>query len=143
MRTAIATVFLLASCFGSIGAAHAQLLDNLKGAAGMGNSSGSGGGLGGMSMPSVGSASNGNIAGVLGYCVRNNYVGGSGASSVQNNLMGKLGGNTASSPEFTSGENGTLQTGNGQSMNLGGGGLKAQLTQKVCDQVLKHAKSLI
>ena len=133
--------------------AQAQLLDSLKGAAGVGSSSGSGGSglgssglgssLGGMSMPSVGSASTGNLAGVLGYCMRNNYLSGNGAASVQSGLMSKLGGNATQSPQYSSGSDGVLQTGNGQNVSLGGGGIKAQLTQKVCDQVLRHAKSLI
>ena len=95
-----------------------------------------------MSMPSVGSASSGNIAGVLRYCVRNNYVSG-GASSVESGLVGKLGGGATHSSQFASGDKGMLQTGNGQNVSLGGGGLKAQMTHKVCDQVLQHAKSLI
>lgn len=124
--------------------ARAQLMDSLKGAAGIGNSSGSGmGGLGGMAMPSVGSASSGNVAGVLGYCMRNNYLGGDGAAAVQSGLMGKLGANATRSSQFESGNQGVLETGGGQNVSLGGGGLKAQMTQKVCAQVLKHAKSLI
>ena len=139
--------------------ARAQLMNSLKNAAGMGQNGASGstggglGGLGGgMSMPSVGSASSGNIAGVLRYCVQNNYLGGgNGASSVENQLTSKLGSRASDSdPQYASGEQGTLQTGNGQGFSLGGGGsggngggLKAQLTQKVCAQVLKHAKSLL
>ena len=41
---------------------------------------------------------------------------------------------------------GLLETGNGQSFNLGGGdsgGIKAEVTHKVCDMVLQHAKSLL
>ncbi|WP_366523570.1 DUF2501 domain-containing protein [Acidocella sp.] len=36
-----------------------------------------------------------------------------------------------------------LDTGNGNTMSLGGSGLKAQLTQKICDQVLQHAQSML
>jgi hypothetical protein len=36
-----------------------------------------------------------------------------------------------------------LQTGNGQGYSLGGTGVKAQVTHKVCDLVLQHAKSLL
>jgi hypothetical protein len=149
-------IWIAAAAFGMLpvgtcmvaGPAQAQLMDSLKGAAGMGSSTGSSsgsglGGLGGMSMPSVGSASSGNIAGVLGYCMRNNYLSGDGASSVKSSLMGKLGGNATQSSQYESGNQGVLQTGNGQNVSLGGGGIKAQLTQKVCAQVLSHAKSLI
>jgi uncharacterized protein DUF2501 len=147
---ALACVAIPACLVAADGPARAQLLNSLKGAAGMGQTgNGSGmsggglGGLGGMSMPQVGSASNGNIAGVLGYCMRNNYLGGSGASSVQQNLMGKLGSGGTSSSQYESGNKGVLQTGNGQNFSLGGSGVKAQLTQKICAQVLNHAKSLI
>lgn len=153
MRTWIAAVTLLAlpACAGMVAQpARAQLMDSLKGAAGMGSSSGSGmgsmggmSGVGGMAMPSVGSASSGNVAGVLGYCVRNNYLSGDGASSVQSGLMGKLGAGTTHSSQYEEGSQGVLQSGNGQNVSLGGSGLKAQMTQKVCAQVLKHAKSLM
>ncbi len=122
--------------------ARSQLLDGLKGAAGSGSGGGLGG-LGGLSMPSVGSASTSNLAGVLGYCVRNNYLGGTGAPSVESGLVGKLGPGATRSSQFTEGEQGTLQTGGGRTTSLGGTGLKAKLTQKVCGQVLQHARSLM
>lgn len=151
MRTWMAAVTLLAlpACLDMAATpARAQLLDGLKSATGIGgNSSGAmggmGSGMGGMSMPSVGSASSGNVAGVLSYCVRNKYESAAGASSVKDSLVSKLGGGTADDSQYKSGNQGLLQTGNGQSFSLGGGGLKAQMTQKICDQVLKHAKSLI
>jgi hypothetical protein len=80
----------------------------------------------------------------LQYCVRNNYVNGGTASSVKNSLLSKVpGGQSSSDSGFKAGNSGMLQTGNGESFNLGGDGIKAQLTQKVCDQVLQHAKSLL
>ena len=151
----IATTFIATTGIATTGIvlvavpARAQLMDSLRGAAGSGSGgagglgSGLGGGLGGMSTPSVGSASTGNIAGVLQYCVRNNYLGGTGASSVESGLVGKLGPGATRSSQYSAGDQGTLQTGNGQSMSLGGGGLKAKLTQKVCAQVLQHARSLM
>ncbi len=136
--------------------AQAQILDRLKGAAGMGQGAdapqahSSGGGLGGTlggamggGMPSVGSASGGNLAGVLQYCIRNNYLGGGGASTTESGLLGKLGGGTSRSSQFESGDRGELQTGQGSTFSLGGGGLKSKITQKVCDQILKHARSMI
>jgi hypothetical protein len=46
---------------------------------------------------SMASGSMGNVAGLLEYCVKNNYLGGdSGASGIQQQLMGKLGGGSAS-----------------------------------------------
>jgi len=139
-----ATLLVLPVAMEPTNVAHAQPLDSLQNAVGIGKSSPStGSGLGGMSMPSVGSASSGNIAGVLRYCVRNNYVDGNGGASVEHSLVGKLGGSTTKSSQFASGDKGMLQTGNGSNVSLGGGGLKGQMTHKVCDQVLTHAKSLI
>lgn len=137
--------------------AQAQILDSLKsavggGQGGSGSSGGASGGLGslgslmgGGSSSAVSGASNKNIAGVLTYCMKNNYLGGGGVSSVKSNLLGKLGGGATDSNQYSEGEQGKLQSGK-QSFSLGGagsGGLKQKVTQKVCDQVLKHAKSLI
>ncbi len=51
---------------------------------------------------SLTSGSMGNVAGLLEYCVKNNYLGGnSGASGIQSQLMGKLGGGSNSSSNST------------------------------------------
>jgi hypothetical protein len=124
--------------------ARAQMSNMLNGAMGSGMSS-----MGGMSLPSVGAASPTNLAGLLQYCVQNNYLGGGSAASagsVKDSLLSKFTGSTAapaSNAGFTSGINGVLDTGNGQSTTLGGTGIQAQVTQKVCGEVLSHAKSLL
>ena len=100
------------------GAAQAQLMDQLKGAAG-------------------------NTAGVLDYCIKNKYLGSGSASSVKDSLLGKVTGQSKNDSGYREGSNGMLQTGNGQDYSLGGDGIKAQITQKDCDQVLQHAKSLL
>ncbi|HEY4041019.1 MAG TPA: DUF2501 domain-containing protein [Rhodopila sp.] len=128
--------------------AHAQLMDQLKGAVGSGQEGSSGGALGKLGasgVPSVGQAGASNTAGVLQYCIQNKYMGGGGASSVKDSLMSKLSGSGKSPNDsgFQEGSHGLLQTGNGQGYSLGGSGIKAQITQKVCDQVLQHAKSLL
>jgi hypothetical protein len=131
-------------------AANAQLMNQLQNGLGQGggsSSSGGGGGAGGLrgaagGIPSVGSASTGNLAGVLQYCIKNKYLGGNGASSVKDSLLGKVNGGTGNS-EYQSGSNGQLQTGNGENYSLGGGGIKQQVTNKVCDLVMQHAKSLL
>ena len=128
--------------------AHAQLMDQLKGAVGSGQSgNNSGGALGGLGggVPSVGQASPGNTAGVLQYCIKNNYVSGGSASSVKDSLMSKVTGSHQNTNDsaFQAGNNGQLQTGSGQNYSLGGSGIKAQVTQKVCDQILQHAKSML
>ena len=105
-----------------------------------------GGGAAGGGVPSVGAASLGNIAGVLQYCISNNYFGGNAgaAAPVQQSLLGKLGGagQAAGNSDYTSGASGLLQTGGGQTTSLGSS-LLAPLAQQVCSMVLQRAQSLL
>ncbi|KVL18610.1 DUF2501 domain-containing protein [Burkholderia cepacia] len=132
--------------------AHAQLGDVLKQVGGGGDSGGSAGGalgnLGGIGGALTGGGgsslmpgSAGNVAGLLQFCIQNNYLG--GASSVKDALMGKLGGNASSDSGYTSGASGVLDAGNGSKLDLSGGGLKQQVTRQICDKVLTQAKSLL
>jgi hypothetical protein len=123
--------------------ARAQFMDQLKGAVGGGNPLGAMGGAGGI--PSVGQAGLGNTAGVLQYCIQNKYLGSGGASSIKDSLMSKVTGSGKGTNDsgFHDGTQGLLNTGNGQSFGLGGDGIKAQITKKVCDQILQHAKSFL
>jgi hypothetical protein len=127
--------------------ARAQLMDQLKGAVGSGSGGGAAGALGGLTggLPSVSQASPGNTAGLLQYCVRNNLVSGSAATAVKDSVVSKVtgSGQGANDSGFKAGNSGVLQTGNGQSFSLSGSGVKEQVTQKVCDMVLQHAKSLL
>ena len=59
-------------------AAHAQLGDLLDKARGAGGAGALGGALSGQSMSS---GSTGNVAGILEFCIRNNYLSGNAASS--------------------------------------------------------------
>ena len=146
-----AASLLLAALF-QAGSAHAQLgdlLDKARGA-GRGHSAGSGasgalGGLGGaLSGQSMTAGSTGNVAGILEFCIRNNYLSGNAASGVKDALMGKLpGGSAKSDSGYGDGAKGILNSAGGNKLDLGGGGLKAELTRKVCDQVLSQAKSLL
>lgn len=146
--TGIAALGILALSLPLAPTAQAQLLDQLKGAVGGGQDSGQSSGLGSMlggGIPSVSQASPGNTAGVLQYCIRNNYVNGGSASSVKDLMVNKMSGSGQATrdPSFQSGNDGNLQTGNGQSFSLGGTGAKEQITRKVCDLILQHAKSLL
>lgn len=113
----------------------AQDLGALKGLAGGGD------------LSSMASGSAGNAAGVIGFCMKNNYLGGDAASSVKDKLMGKLGGDDESEQDkadYADGAKGLLKTGDGKSLDLAqAGGLKKSLTKKVCASVLDHAKSLL
>ncbi len=82
---------------------------------------------------------------MLQYCVRNNFVSGSAATSVKDSVVSKVtgSGQGANDSGFKAGNSGLLQTGNGQSFSLSGSGVKEQVTHKVCDMVLEHAKSLL
>ncbi|WP_175689730.1 DUF2501 domain-containing protein [Burkholderia anthina] len=136
--------------------AHAQLGDVLKQVGGgdsgssaggaLGNLGGLGGALtGGGGASSLMSGSSSNVAGLLQFCIQNNYLGGAsgGASSVKDALMSKLGGNASSDSGYTSGASGILDAGNGSKVDLSGGGLKQQLTKQICDKVLAQGKSLL
>ncbi|NHH81963.1 DUF2501 domain-containing protein [Burkholderia gladioli] len=131
--------------------ADAQLGDMLKQAGGSAtqNSGGLAGNLGGLGGALGGGGSSlmpsslGNVAGVLQFCIQNQYLGSGGASSVKDQLLGKLGGNPQSDSGFTSGSNGILDGGNGKTLDLSGGGLKQQLTKQICDKVLTQAKSML
>ncbi|AJW99279.1 DUF2501 domain-containing protein [Burkholderia gladioli] len=131
--------------------ADAQLGDMLKQAGGSAtqNSGGLAGNLGGLGGALGGGGSSlmpsslGNVAGVLQFCIQNQYLGSGGASSVKDQLLGKLGGNPQSDSGFASGSNGILDGGNGKTLDLSGGGLKQQLTKQICDKVLTQAKSML
>lgn len=135
--------------------AHAQLGGLLKQGessglpGGLGNLGGgsSGGGIGGaLSGSSMLSGSSSNVAGLLEFCIKNNYLSGNSAASVKNSLMSKLpGGSSSASSDsgYTSGASGILSGSNGKKMDLSGGGLKAKVTKQVCDQVLSQGKSML
>lgn len=117
------------------GPAGAQNLGNLGGKLG--------GALGGGE-----SGSMGNVAGILQYCVKNNYLGGaSGASGIASKLLGKTKGGTHNA-DYANGASGILKGKNGgvTDLNSIGGGnsdLKSKLTTKACDIVLKQGKSFL
>jgi len=115
--------------------------------------------MGGSSTGSLTSGSMGNAAGILQYCVTNNYLGGnSGASGVKDQLLGKLGGTSSSTaaptqdPGYLDGAKGLLKSKDGKTLDLGGasgsdsspmGDMKAKMTKKACDVVLKQGKSML
>ena len=116
--------------------ASAQDLGALKGVAG------------GTDMSSMVSGSAGNAAGIIEFCVKNNYLSGDAASSMKDKLMGKIGGGTGESEQdktdYASGAAGMLKTGDSKSVDLAQlGSLKKSVTKKACASVLEHAKSLL
>lgn len=114
------------------------LLGNSGGAAGAGGLSALG--LGGLS--SSGTASN--AAGVITYCMKNNYLNADKAAQVKDQLLGKLGLGQQEQPKDTGYQNGLMGmvTGSdGQSFSLDK--IKGNLKEKACDFVLNNAKSLL
>jgi hypothetical protein len=143
-RRTWANGFLIATLL-YLPAAHAQLgnLLNQNGNSGAAGGLGSLGGLaGGSSLQSLTSSSTGNVAGVLQFCVKNNYLDPS-ASSVKDGLMSKLGGSSSTDSGYTDGAKGILNSGNGKQVDLSGAGLKEQITKQVCDKILAQGKSLL
>lgn len=140
MKTRIggmATTCVVAITLGlACGSAGAQSLGNL------------GGKLGGMLTGGGQSGSLGNVAGILQYCVKNNFLGGdSGASGIASKLLGKTQ-DGASNSDYLSGAEGLLKGKDGSTTNLssiGGGSsdLKSKLTTKACDLILKQGKSFL
>jgi hypothetical protein len=136
-----------------LSAAHAQLggmLNQGGGNAATGGMGGLGGmgGIGGGLLPgqSLTAGSTGNAAGILTFCIKNNYLGGDSASSVRDSLMGKLpGGAATSDPGYANGANGILDTGNGKTLSLSGAtsSVKSEITKKACDQILAQAKGML
>ena len=124
--------------------AHAQLGDLLKQGQSAGSSGGSMAELGGALLGKPMTAGSiGNDAGVLQFCIRNNYLDGNAASSVKDKVMGRLSGKPTSDNGYNEGEKGILSSGDGKKLDLSGGGLKAKVTKQVCDQVLAQGKSLL
>ena len=134
------TLPLLALTLGlaASGAASAQTpgLGSLGGM--MGGKGGATGLMGGLA-PDVSSVGAGNAAGVIGYCVKNKYLGeGSAAGSVMSRLQGQ---GAAKEAGFAAGESGQLQIGGGSALSMDS--LKGKMKTKVCDMVLTHAKGMI
>ncbi|MGV3768704.1 MAG: DUF2501 domain-containing protein [Sphingobium phenoxybenzoativorans] len=96
-------------------------------------------GLLGAILPNVASVGASNAAGVIGYCLKNKFLGGTNAKSVLGKLAGQSG--VKSSDGYANGQNGLLQMDGGSSLSLGS--LKAKAKSKVCDVVLQHAQSFL
>lgn len=135
------------------GTANAQIGDMLKSSP-LGGSSGQGatgalGGLGSLgggspsSLSSLSSGSAGNAAGVIEFCVKNNYLNADSATSaVKDKLLGSVSGGTRDS-NYSDGSRGILSTSSGSKLDLSGGGLKAEVTRQVCDKILAQGKSML
>ena len=147
-RSTLIALALLAA--GASANAESKLLDQLKNqmgggaASSAGNSSGGAGGLAenlGFAMPAIGNNTMGNAAGVLQYCIKNNYLGGGDAASVKDKLLAKITGQKQQQSGFASGAKGLLKGGDGQTLNFKL--LSSKVKEKGCDYVLKNATRLL
>ena len=148
---AVASAAVLLCTLPAQPASAAQALDAIQGAvsgksAGGGSALGGLGGLAGGGIPSLDSVGTGNVTGLVGYCAKNNLLGGD-AADVKAKLMGKLGGEekAQADPGSQEGLKGIVGGNSDKKFDLGGStaGVKSQVTEKVCDQVLKYGKSMI
>ncbi|WP_077000179.1 DUF2501 domain-containing protein [Variovorax sp. KK3] len=139
--------------------AQNQMLDSLKEklnksnatsgtSSGTGESTGGAAGAGaalasglGLSMPAVGSSTMGNAAGVLQYCIKNNYLSADAATSVKDKLLGAVTGQKPQQTGYANGAKGLLQGSDGKSLNIKN--ISGKLKTKACDYVLANAKSLV
>jgi hypothetical protein len=123
---------MLAAAAAVSSAAIAQDMGSLKGLAG------------GMDVSKLASGSAGNAAGVVEYCMKNNFLG-SDAGGVKDQLMSKVtGGGEKEKTDYADGAKGLLKTGDGKSVDIGKiGEMKQSVTKKACSSVLDHAKSLL
>jgi hypothetical protein len=99
------------------------------------------GGLGGLS--GISSMGMGNAAGVLGYCLKNNLLGGAsagGATDVLSSLTKKPG--VAGSTGYTAGQAGNILSGSGGNA-LSLGSLNGNLKSQACGMVLKQAQKFL
>jgi hypothetical protein len=121
-----APVVILLTCLAS--ATHGQGLPSIPGASSMMKG-----------IPNLSSMSAGNAAGVLGYCVKNKVLSGSGATNALGGLMKKPG--ITSSKGYSSGQAGNILTGNGQKLSLDQ--VPSQMKSQACNAVLKQAPKLL
>jgi hypothetical protein len=94
----------------------------------------------GNSLPAVGASTAGNAAGVIQYCVNNNYLNAANANGIKDKLLGMVTGQKPQQTGYANGAKGLLMGSDGQSLNLKG--LSGKLKEKACDYVLKNASSL-
>lgn len=143
-RTAIARILIATLLPATV--AHAQLWDLLRhGADSAGSSREAWGNMGsGLSGPSFVSGSVGNVAGLLEFCIGNRYLEESDAATVREKLMGNFSdGLSSSHDDYKNGAKGLLTSKNGQQLNLSSGGLNAEATKQVCDNILAQGKSML
>ena len=129
-------------CGAAFSANAAGFGDALKDKMGGGSSYGSGSALSALGLSSSGTASN--AAGVITYCMKNNYLNADKAAQVKDQLLGKIGLGQKEEPKdegYLGGLSGVITGSDGKSFSLDK--VKGSLKEKACDLVLDNAKSLL
>ncbi|MBS0342812.1 MAG: DUF2501 domain-containing protein [Proteobacteria bacterium] len=137
LRTARCTLLAASAC-AALTFAQAQSLDSLKGLAG-----GAGGSL--SSLGGVSSGSMGNAAGIIEYCLKNKYLGGSGVSQVKDGLLGKMPGGQAAAQKdsgYLDGAKGLITGSDGKKTDLTSG-MTDSIKKQACELVLKQGQSFL
>ena len=122
---------------GSGGGASSSALGGALGGGDASALSSLGGGL-------MGSGTASNAAGVITYCMKNNYLNADKAAQVKDQLMGKMGLGQKEEPKdesYTSGLSGMIKGSDGKTFSLDS--VKGKAKEKACDFVLDNAKSLL
>jgi hypothetical protein len=144
MKTSIVLLSVGMLCASaSVGAVDLQgLKDKLGGNQASQQAGGDGlsGMLGGAALPGMNSSVGGNAAGVLQYCIKNNYLAG-GAAGIKDKLLSKVSGQSGQDSGYKQGEQGMLSGSDGKSLDLKS--VSGKVKHKACDYVLQNAKSMI
>lgn len=94
------------------------------------------------------SGSAGNAAGIIEFCIKNNYLNADAATEMKDRLLAKTGLAAAGNDdgdEYEQGARGLLSSPDGKTIDLAGrtDRLKKKIAQKACESVLNHADSLL
>ncbi|MDR2333387.1 MAG: DUF2501 domain-containing protein [Burkholderiaceae bacterium] len=154
MKTLATSTLLCALLLGAAATASASGLGDAlrdKMGSGSGSSSGLAGALGGgadasalSAMGLTGSGTASNAAGVITYCMKNNYLNADKAAQVKDQLLGKIGLGPKEEPKdegYLGGLSGMVTGKDGKSFSLDK--VKDSIKEKACDFVLDNAKSLL
>ena len=129
---------------GQLGGGAAESSSSASGLGGMLGGSGGSSALSALGLGNLSSGTASNAAGVLTYCMKNNYLNADKAAQVKNQLLGKMGLGQKEEPKdegYLSGLSGMVTGSGGKSFNLDK--IKGDLKEKACDYVLDNAKSLL
>lgn len=129
---------------GQLGGGAAESSSSASGLGGMLGGSGGSSALSALGLGNLSSGTASNAAGVLTYCMKNNYLNADKAAQVKSQLLGKLGLGQKEEPKdqgYQNGLMGMVTGADGKSFSLDK--VKSNLKEKACDFVLDNAKSLI